>query len=380
MPAGSPKKSILIVDDDASLLAMFARVLERAGYAPKSTQNAEHALDWLGEYEFDSVVTDLSMPGMPGLEFIRKARTRAPDVPIVVITGVPDFDSAVQSINCGVFRYVTKPVPPHELVRAVSDAVHHKTLTESRKSALEGKNGSNISPVAALHRALEGVWLAVQPIVNHVEGRVVAYEALLRTNDEVLRDPMAVFSVAERIDQLNAVGSKVRAKAAELMEILPDNVVLFMNLHPRDLLDPTLFDRTSTLSRHAHRIVLEVTERASLGDVPDAQARIEELKGLGFRIALDDMGAGYAGLTSLASMKPHFVKIDLSLVRDVDRDPLKQTLIRTIVRLASELDIEVVAEGVETPAERHCLADLGCSLFQGYLFARPGAPFPEAVL
>jgi EAL domain-containing protein (putative c-di-GMP-specific phosphodiesterase class I) len=97
---------------------------------------------------------------------------------------------------------------------------------------------------------------------------------------------------------------------------------------------------------------------------------------MGFRIAIDDLGAGYAGLTSFATLEPEFVKLDMSLVRDVDRNPTKEKLIRSMTSLCKDLGMMVVAEGVETLAEREVLERLGCDLLQGYLLAKPGKPFP----
>ncbi len=169
----------------------------------------------------------------------------------------------------------------------------------------------------------------------------------------------------------------MRAHAAELAPTVPEGIDLFINLHACDLLDEQLFWAHGPLQAHAKRIVLEITERASLEVIPDARARVAELKKLGYRIALDDMGAGYAGLTSFAVLEPTILKIDMSLVRGVDASPMKQTLIRSLVGLGTELDIGVIAEGVETAEERDTLIALGCSQFQGYLFARPAAPFPS---
>ena len=98
---------------------------------------------------------------------------------------------------------------------------------------------------------------------------------------------------------------------------------------------------------------------------------------MGFRIAIDDLGAGYAGLTSFATLEPEFVKLDMSLVRDVDKNPTKKKLVRSMTSLCRDLGMLVVAEGVETLAERDVLVEAGCDLLQGYLLAKPGKPFPE---
>jgi EAL domain-containing protein (putative c-di-GMP-specific phosphodiesterase class I) len=94
-------------------------------------------------------------------------------------------------------------------------------------------------------------------------------------------------------------------------------------------------------------------------------------------VAIDDIGAGYAGLTSVALFEPNIVKLDMALVRDVHLQPTKRALVRSLAVACRELDIELVAEGIESSAERDALVDLGCDLFQGYAFARPGPAFPS---
>ena len=100
---------------------------------------------------------------------------------------------------------------------------------------------------------------------------------------------------------------------------------------------------------------------------------------MGFRIAVDDLGAGYAGLTSFALLEPEIVKLDMTLVRDIHESATKQKLVKSMAALCKDMGMVVVAEGVETTAERDVLAGLGCDLMQGYLFAKPGKPFPEVM-
>jgi len=171
----------------------------------------------------------------------------------------------------------------------------------------------------------------------------------------------------------------VRRQAAAAASHAPKDALLFVNLHPRDLMDPELTRLDSPLTAIAHRVVLEITERASLGGLDDVQARVTALRALGFRIAVDDLGAGYAGLTSFALLEPDIVKIDMSLTRDIDRSPVKQKLVASLTGLCREMNLTIVTEGVETPEERDTLTALGCDLLQGYLFAKPGPAFPDAV-
>jgi EAL domain-containing protein (putative c-di-GMP-specific phosphodiesterase class I) len=153
------------------------------------------------------------------------------------------------------------------------------------------------------------------------------------------------------------------------------HVLLFVNVHARELLDDTLYDRASALAESAARVVLEITERAHLETVPDVESRISRLRALGFRIAIDDIGAGYSGLNSFTMLHPDLIKLDMALVRGIDRDPVKRRLAGLLIQLCKDLGISVVGEGVETGAERDALLQLGCDLLQGFLFGRPEAPF-----
>ena len=149
------------------------------------------------------------------------------------------------------------------------------------------------------------------------------------------------------------------------------------NLHTVDLRDEELFSAEAPLSKFASNVVLEITERASLDDIVDLPARLIRLRKMGYQIALDDLGAGYAGLTSFALLEPEIVKLDMSLVRDVHKNSTKQKVIRSMTALSQDMGMIVVAEGVETVEERDTLLDLDCDLLQGFLFAKPGRPFPE---
>jgi EAL domain-containing protein (putative c-di-GMP-specific phosphodiesterase class I) len=219
--------------------------------------------------------------------------------------------------------------------------------------------------------------MAYQPIVRWPERTVFAYEALLRSDDPTLPDPTAMLDAAERLGQLPRLGRAVRDAVALTMPELPEGVRMFVNVHPTDLEDDHLSSAHSALSRFASRIMLEITERASLERVSNVSGRIGALREMGFHIALDDFGDGYAGLSAFARLRPDLVKLDLSIVRDVHRDDVKSKLIAAMVAMCRDTKVAVVAEGVETAAERDALAGIGCDLLQGYLFARPGRPFPR---
>jgi EAL domain-containing protein (putative c-di-GMP-specific phosphodiesterase class I) len=164
------------------------------------------------------------------------------------------------------------------------------------------------------------------------------------------------------------------------MRDTPPTAHIFVNLHPLDLEDDELYADDGALTPFAGQVVLEITERAALDRIHELGSRVTRLRTLGYRIAIDDLGAGYAGLTSFAQLEPEVVKVDMSLIRGIDRSPVKQKLVRSIISLCTELGIQLVAEGIETPEERDTLVALGGDLCQGYLFAKPGRGFPDPIL
>jgi EAL domain-containing protein (putative c-di-GMP-specific phosphodiesterase class I) len=152
---------------------------------------------------------------------------------------------------------------------------------------------------------------------------------------------------------------------------------VFVNLHLLDLFDKQLTSAFAPLSRVASRVILEITERTSLEGELDLRYRVAELRELGFRIAIDDLGSGHARMGTFTPLDTDFVKLDMSLVRDVDKHPMKQRLIRSITELCRAQGTMVIGEGVEAEAEAKVLVDLGCDLLQGYLIARPAPPFAD---
>jgi EAL domain-containing protein (putative c-di-GMP-specific phosphodiesterase class I) len=119
------------------------------------------------------------------------------------------------------------------------------------------------------------------------------------------------------------------------------------------------------------RIIFEVTEGERIEDGPWFAEILREYKRCGFKTAIDDFGAGYAGMKLLADFQPDMIKIDMDLIRNIQADRARQAIVRSLVRLCEEMAIQVIAEGIETPAERDWLYDSGIHLMQGYLFAKP---------
>ena len=332
---------------------------------------------------FDVIVSDIRMPGMDGLSLLRAIRKLDLDVPVVFLTGSPSLESAMEAMEHGAFRYLTKPIDASELTAVVERAACVHQLARVRRESSDQEQGKTTGDRAGLEArfasGLEQMWMAMQPILSWRTRSVYAYEALLRTDELTLRNPVDFVDTAERLKRTPELGRRVRKRIADQLIELPTSISVFVNLHPSDLIDEELCSSDGALTPYARGVVLEVTERAALEQVPGIMAGVLRLRKLGFRIALDDLGAGYAGLSSFALLEPEIVKVDMSLVRGIHESPTKQKLFRSFAALCRDLNTEIIAEGVEVAAERDCLTELGGDLYQGYLFARPGRGFPSPI-
>ncbi len=373
---------LLLVDDDAALARAYSQGLSQHGVLVETASNGREGAERAKAGHFDVILSDISMPEMTGIEFLKAVRAHDLDVPVILMTGEPEVESAMRAVEYGAFRYLAKPVASKELRETVQRAarMHQMAKLKREVQALPGSDHGQLGERAALEvsfaRGVEQMWMAFQPIVAWRERRVFGYEALLRSDEPLMRNPAHMLDAAERLGRIHELGRTVRAKVAAAAPSAPEGSFLFVNLHSADLNDEELFADESPLSRIASRVVLEVTERASLYGVKNLTAGIGRLRTLGFQIAVDDLGAGYAGLTSFTQIDPQIAKLDMSLVRGIDTDSRRQSIARSMKRLCDELGVLVVAEGVETAAERDKLAEVGCDLLQGYLFAKPDRGFP----
>lgn len=378
-----PDTEVLLVDDDVSLRAILSRVLGRGGLKVEAVAGGQEALDLLRRgRRFHVIVTDLVMPGMGGMDLLRHVRQLDLDVPVIIVTGNATLETALLTMEHGGFRYLQKPVENGLLLQVVKDAAAHHRLALLKRKALEicEAGGSLLGELQELddrfERAVAALWIAYQPIVSWPARRVFGYEALVRSADPELASPSLLFDAAERLGRVQELGMRIRDAVSLSIQQAPRDALIFTNIHPLDLTNDSLYAIQAPLSAHAERIVLEVTERSSLQRIDDLPSRIKSLRDLGFQIAVDDLGAGYAGLSSFSQLEPDIVKLDMSLVRGVDSSSSKSSLVRSMVRVCTqELGMRVVCEGVETHAERDALERLGATLQQGYLFAKPERAF-----
>lgn len=215
--------------------------------------------------------------------------------------------------------------------------------------------------------------MAFQPIVDTRRKEVFAHEALVRG---VNNEPAG--KVFEHVNDGNRYrfDQACRVKAFELAAKLGVTSFVSINFMPNAVYRPELCIRATLEAADTYKfpidqIIFEITEGEKIDDIPHLQEIIRHYQQRGFKTALDDFGAGYAGLNLLADLQTDLIKLDMALIRDIDKKKSRQAIVRGILGVCRDLGIKVIAEGIESREELIALEDLGVELFQGFLFARP---------
>ena len=216
--------------------------------------------------------------------------------------------------------------------------------------------------------------MAFQPIINLSTGTIFAHEALVRgaageSAGSVLgrlnKEGMYPFDQACRITALEWA-AKLQVPAMVSINFMPNAVY-----KPETCIRATL-EAAKRFNFPLERIIFEVTEQEQVLDIDHLTNILRAYRKQGFMTAIDDFGAGYAGLNLLADFQPDLIKLDMHLIRDIDKDSVRQILVEATLMMCRNLNIRVIAEGIETVGELHALRDMGVELFQGYLLAKPG--------
>jgi EAL domain-containing protein (putative c-di-GMP-specific phosphodiesterase class I) len=209
-----------------------------------------------------------------------------------------------------------------------------------------------------------------QPVFDLTDCRIVSLEALARFWTEPLRSPSAWFAEA------NEVGLGVELELAAIKSALkriddfPPDVALALNVSPTTALDRRFCELLLDL---AHRVVIEITEHAQVDDYEELQRALSPLRRRGAKVAIDDVGAGFANLRHILRLSPDIVKLDLSLTQEIARDPAREALATSLVGFAEGVGASIVAEGISSNEELALLRALGVAYGQGFYLARPSS-------
>ncbi len=310
-------------------------------------------------------------PGLRGDEILERLQKKARQVEESLRTQLNEkFRDRIQrkiSLFVGWSKLLHSPqVRLERLVyRALREAITMASTKEGERAALLREQFKDV----LVHRQIETLY---QPIVALDSGSVFAHEALSRGPAESpFENPEVLFDYALKSDQVWSLEKVCMQFSAE--RFAGRDGMLFVNVETElihelksrghDVLQPLLAIRSG--------VVLEITERAAIRDYDLFRESVEVLRGLGFRIAIDDAGSGYASLQSIAELRPHYLKISNYLVTGLHNDSIKADVVEMLVRLAARIDAKTVAEGIETEEELDAVKRLGVTYGQGYLLGRP---------
>jgi EAL domain-containing protein (putative c-di-GMP-specific phosphodiesterase class I) len=291
------------------------------------------------------------------------------DLPVGTHLSVPLVfsDGSVYGTLCGFSRRVLPHLEERDLrvVQMLSDMIvgHVEGMEVARREQVARRG-------QLLNLGRDGLTTVLQPIWDLRSHATVGYEALSRF--PILgRGPAEVFADACDLGIGIEVELDAVARSLEIMSRLPACAYLAINVGPATLADPRLAELVALL--RPEQTVLEITEHERIEDYPGLLSSLRGLSAMGVRLAIDDVGTGFAGFERILRLEPDILKLDRVLVRDVDSSPEKQAMVAGLLAFAEQVGITVVAEGVETAGERTALANLGVHHAQGYLLARPQA-------
>ena len=338
--------------------------------------SGQEAFQCIRAMRFDLALVDYHLPITDGLEILHHLRQVQPGCVRILVTGLLDLDLAVQAVNRGeVARVVEKPFKNDLLLMAVNDALD--TRLRMVEIARVQEEASKDEEKKVLEECLQGnfIQVALQPLIHSKgtsTGEVYAFEALLRSTHPVFDGPLSIIRAAERFGRLTMMAEVITSRVKEWFKILSPDIKIFLNIHPDELASgEVLINRLHTLSEWSERIVLEITERSKLQLIESWDTTLETVEKMGFEVAIDDLGAGYSSLSVLADLRPKYIKMDMSIIRDVHEDDRKRRLVSLMCDFANATNAMVVAEGIENEAELQTLQDCGVHLLQGFHLARP---------
>lgn len=230
-----------------------------------------------------------------------------------------------------------------------------------------------------IHKKVSSVY---QPIVCLRTGQIMGYEALSRgPKDHPLAMPTPLFESALKNNMLFPLEQLCRETAIKNVQGIAPTQTLFLNINPEVVNDPHFKSGTTKQLIHQEgifpkQVTFEITERTAITDFASFRRSLEHYREQGYSIAVDDAGAGYSSLQAIAELRPDYIKLDMSIIKDVDKNPLKQTMLEAMIKMASAINSKIIAEGIETQQELTTLIRMGVHYGQGYFLSRPGFPLP----
>lgn len=381
---------ILVIEDEDSVRENILDLLQAEDFDTVSAANGRIGID-LALAEFpDLVLCDMMMPEVDGYGVLSALRQEplTATIPFIFLTAKSAKADFRQGMDMGADDYLTKPFTRAELLSAIMNRLERQATL---KKHLINQSGVKISSPKtqllemSLHRVIkqrdfQEFEVQYQPIVDINCGKVIAAESLLRWHSPELGyvSPSEFIPLAESTGLIVPIGQWVIANVCQQVKTWHDSGVdcltISVNLSAMEFNRPDLIQKiTQALKVNnlaAHYLELELTESMIMQDLNSAIFTMNELQSLGVRIAIDDFGTGYSSLIYLKNLPVNTLKIDRYFIHNVATDRQKSAITKALIEMAHNMNMRVIAEGVETESELYFLKENKCDAVQGMLFSR----------
>jgi len=376
--------TVLIADDEPALRGALAELLaHESGVVLIGTAgDADEAIRLADDVRPDVALVDVKMPAGGGPRAAREIVRVSPATRVIALSAFEDRPTVLAMLRAGAVGYLVKGTRAEEIVGSIervmnggaslsaevmggvvqelTSQLRRDEITEEQEDARRGEIERFV--------AGDGLSIVFQPVMDLRTNEIAGVEALARFRSLPLRPPNEWFAEAVRLElgvqlELASVRQALRALAD-----LPEPAYLSINCSHHAAVSPQL---ALLLSVDAPRVVLEITEHEAVDDYDTLIRGLAGLREQGVRVAIDDAGAGFASLRHTLQIAPDIVKLDISLTRNIDTDHARQALASALVQFADEMEITIVAEGIETPEELAELVQLGVHYGQGFYLAKP---------
>ncbi|HEY9302574.1 MAG TPA: EAL domain-containing response regulator [Phormidium sp.] len=385
-------KKILVIEDEPLIRENILKLLKAEGFDVTGAENGAQGLYAAVSNVPDVIICDVMMPELDGYGVLVALRSNpvTATVPFVFLTGKADRSEMRQGMELGADDYLTKPFSKAELVGAISSRLKKQEAVAEQYNTLRAQGSEFIQNTAdkleqiktSLCNALEREEFQVyyQPQVNVQTGKIMSAEALVRWvhPEKGLISPAEFIPAAEATGFIVQLGEWVLQTACRQMQVWQNAgfpLRIAVNLSARQFHQPDLSSRVAQIlaetGLEANTLELELTESLMVEDAESAIATLQHLKNLGVCISLDDFGTGYSSLSYLTQYPFDTLKIDRCFISKITDGCTNAAIVKAIIEMAHSLCLEVIAEGVETEAEKDFLWRYKCDMMQGYLFSPP---------
>ncbi len=376
------RRTLMVVDDEPDMGEFVCAVAQGVGFEARCVH---HGREIMGELDrsLDVLVLDLFMPDVDGIELIRFLGAQGCPIPLILMSGVDksvlhSAQELAAELGLQVVGVLNKPFRKADLTRLLEDSAVARPRPGPTAPAASFSDIAEDELRQALVRREFAAYF--QPQIEIGSRRIIAAEALVRwqSPERGMVSPGPFISLAERMGVIAHIDDLVLQQAIVQCRAWHDAGMplrVSINFSPGTLKDLGFPDRLAALMAaqglQPEFLSLEITETGVMEDLAKSLDILTRFRMKGFRLSIDDFGTGYSSLDKLARIPFTELKIDQSFITHVDTDPTCQTIARLSIMLAHELDMTVVAEGIETEAVWDTLASMGCDIGQGYWMSRP---------